>query len=81
MRQSLLGTPQLEKIARDMGLLTPDMTDVRKRTPVIESMRDHIVITVIRQRAARAIKTPAACTASSTRIPTGAAVSKWSVSC
>lgn len=46
VRQSLLGTPQLEKIARDVGLLTPDMTDVRKRTPVIDSMRDHIVITV-----------------------------------
>jgi polysaccharide chain length determinant protein (PEP-CTERM system associated) len=46
VRQSLLGTPQLEKIARDVGLLTPDLADVRKRTALIDSMRDHTTITV-----------------------------------
>src|SRR5579862_1800127 len=46
VRQSLLGTPQLEKIARDVGLLAPDITDMRRRTAIIDSMRDHIVIAV-----------------------------------
>lgn len=46
VRQSLLGTPQLEKIARDVGMETPDLTDVRKRTAIIDSMRDRVAITV-----------------------------------
>jgi polysaccharide chain length determinant protein (PEP-CTERM system associated) len=47
VRQSLLGTPELEKIARDVGLLTPNLlADVRKRTALIDSMRDRIAITV-----------------------------------
>jgi polysaccharide chain length determinant protein (PEP-CTERM system associated) len=46
VRQSLLGTPELEKVARDVGLLTPDLADVRKRTALIDSMRGRIAITV-----------------------------------
>jgi polysaccharide chain length determinant protein (PEP-CTERM system associated) len=46
VRQSLLGAPQLEKIARDVGLLAPGATDGRNRTAIIDSMRDHISITV-----------------------------------
>lgn len=46
VRQSLLGAPQLEKIARDVGLLSPAMTDVRERVAVIDGMRDRISITV-----------------------------------
>jgi polysaccharide chain length determinant protein (PEP-CTERM system associated) len=46
VRQSLLGTPQLEKIARDVGLLSPALTDVRTRVSVIDAMRDRISITV-----------------------------------
>jgi len=46
VRQSLLGAPQLEKIARDVGLLNPQLTNVRKRVSVIDELRDHIAITV-----------------------------------
>jgi polysaccharide chain length determinant protein (PEP-CTERM system associated) len=46
VRQSLLGAPQLDKIAREVGLLNPQLTDVRKRVSVIDGMRDHIAITV-----------------------------------
>jgi polysaccharide chain length determinant protein (PEP-CTERM system associated) len=46
VRQSLLGAPQLEKIAREVGLLNPQLTDVRKRVSVIDGLRDHISITV-----------------------------------
>jgi len=46
VRQSLLGTPQLEKIARDVGLLSPELTDVRKRVTVIDAMRDRVSIIV-----------------------------------
>src|ERR1700683_4286989 len=46
VRQSLLGTPQLEKIAHDVGLMTPELADVRKLTALIDSMRDRIAITV-----------------------------------
>jgi polysaccharide chain length determinant protein (PEP-CTERM system associated) len=46
VRQSLLGAPQLEKIARDVGLLSPAITDVRERVSVIDGMRDRISITV-----------------------------------
>jgi polysaccharide chain length determinant protein (PEP-CTERM system associated) len=46
VRQSLLGAPQLEKIARDVGLLNPGITDVRERVGVIDGMRDLIAITV-----------------------------------
>jgi polysaccharide chain length determinant protein (PEP-CTERM system associated) len=46
VRQSLLGTPQLEKIARDVHLLSPQITDVRERVAVIDGMRARIAITV-----------------------------------
>jgi polysaccharide chain length determinant protein (PEP-CTERM system associated) len=46
VRQSLLGAPQLDKIAREVGLLNPQLTDVRKRVSVIDGLRDHISITV-----------------------------------
>jgi polysaccharide chain length determinant protein (PEP-CTERM system associated) len=46
VRQSLLGAPQLEKIARDVGLLNPALTDVRERVSVIDGLRDRISITV-----------------------------------
>jgi len=46
VRQSLLGAPQLEKIAREVGLLNPQLTDVRQRVSVIDGLRDHIAITV-----------------------------------
>jgi hypothetical protein len=36
VRQSLLGAPQLDKIAREVGLLNPQLTDVRKRVSVID---------------------------------------------
>src|SRR5450755_4992628 len=46
VRQSLLGAPQLEKIAREVGLLNPQLIDVRQRVSVIDGLRDHIAITV-----------------------------------
>src|ERR1700733_2270638 len=46
VRQSLLGAPQLEKIARDVGLLSPQLTDARTRVGVIDGMRNRISITV-----------------------------------
>ena len=46
VRQSLLGAPQLEKIARDVGLLNPSLKDVRERVTVIDGLRDRISITV-----------------------------------
>jgi polysaccharide chain length determinant protein (PEP-CTERM system associated) len=46
VRQSLLGAPQLEKIARDVGLLNPSVKDVRDRVRVIDGLRDRITITV-----------------------------------
>jgi len=46
VRQSLLGAPQLERIARDVGLLGPHLMDVRERVRVIDGLRDRIAITV-----------------------------------
>jgi polysaccharide chain length determinant protein (PEP-CTERM system associated) len=46
VRQSLLGAPQLEKIARDTQLLNAQVTDVRERVAIIDAMRDRISITV-----------------------------------
>src|SRR5450755_2678611 len=39
VRQSLLGAPQLEKIARDARLLKPQVSDARTRVGVIDSLR------------------------------------------
>jgi polysaccharide chain length determinant protein (PEP-CTERM system associated) len=46
VRQSLLGAPQLDKIARDAGMLNPALKDVRDRVKVIDGLRDRITITV-----------------------------------
>jgi polysaccharide chain length determinant protein (PEP-CTERM system associated) len=46
VRQSLLGAPQLEKIARDVGLLDRNVVDARERVSVIDGLRDRIAITV-----------------------------------
>jgi polysaccharide chain length determinant protein (PEP-CTERM system associated) len=43
--QSLLATPVLERIAKDTGLLTPDITDPRERTKVLDRMGGRIKIT------------------------------------
>jgi polysaccharide chain length determinant protein (PEP-CTERM system associated) len=45
-RQSLLGVPQLERIATDVGLLSPLIENPSKRTAIIDKMRDRIYITV-----------------------------------
>jgi polysaccharide chain length determinant protein (PEP-CTERM system associated) len=44
--QSLLATPELEKIAGDTGLLSPLVTDPRARAKIIERMRDRVDINV-----------------------------------
>jgi polysaccharide chain length determinant protein (PEP-CTERM system associated) len=43
--QSLLATPELERIAKETGLLTPDMSDPHKRGRVIDHMSDRVKIT------------------------------------
>jgi polysaccharide chain length determinant protein (PEP-CTERM system associated) len=45
VRQSLLGTPVLNKIATDAGMITVDMDPVR-RAKILESMADRVVISV-----------------------------------
>jgi polysaccharide chain length determinant protein (PEP-CTERM system associated) len=47
VRQSLLGGPELEKIARDTGLLAPSTTDIRKRMSVMDDLRQNVQITVM----------------------------------
>jgi polysaccharide chain length determinant protein (PEP-CTERM system associated) len=44
--QSLLATPELEKIAGDTGLLSPLVTDPRARAKIIDKMRARVGITV-----------------------------------
>jgi polysaccharide chain length determinant protein (PEP-CTERM system associated) len=46
VRQSLLGAPELEKIATDVGLLTPRITNRSERADIIDKMRARVVITV-----------------------------------
>lgn len=46
VRQSLLGGPELEKIATEAGLLDNSMTDSRLRMKVINEMRQRVDITV-----------------------------------
>lgn len=43
--QSLLATPVLERVAKDTGLLTPQIIDPRERTKVLDRMGDRIKIT------------------------------------
>jgi polysaccharide chain length determinant protein (PEP-CTERM system associated) len=46
VRQSLLGGPELEKIARDTGLLAPSTKDIRKQMSVMDDLRRNVQITV-----------------------------------
>jgi polysaccharide chain length determinant protein (PEP-CTERM system associated) len=46
VRQSLLGAPQLDKIARDVHLLSPQIGDARMRVAVLDALRNGISITV-----------------------------------
>ena len=46
VRQSLLGGAQLEKIARDNGLLTSANSDSRKEQQLIDGLRERVQITV-----------------------------------
>ncbi|MDB6100265.1 MAG: hypothetical protein JWO52_264 [Gammaproteobacteria bacterium] len=46
VRQSLLSTPVLNRIASDAGLLTPQITDPRERARIKEDMNARVLITV-----------------------------------
>jgi polysaccharide chain length determinant protein (PEP-CTERM system associated) len=46
VRRSLLGAPQLKKIADDVGLLSARVTDARQRVNIIDGMRNRIAIAV-----------------------------------
>ncbi len=46
VRESLLAGPQLEKIAKDVGLLPATVTDERERIRVLNKLADHITLTV-----------------------------------
>ncbi len=47
VRQSLLEGPQLEKIAKETGVLLPSVTDERARTRVLDRFTDRISLTVL----------------------------------
>ena len=47
VRQSLLEGPQLEKIAKDTGVLDAAVTDERTRARILDRLADRIAITVI----------------------------------
>jgi len=46
VRQSLLEGPQLERIAKDAGVLSPTVTDERVRAKILNSLSDRIVLGV-----------------------------------
>ena len=46
VRQSLLEGPQLERIAKDAGVLQPTMTDERARARILNALSDRIVLGV-----------------------------------
>ena len=46
VRQSLLAGEQLERIARDSGVLKPDVTSARKKARILTDLSEHIEITV-----------------------------------
>ena len=46
VRQSLLEGPQLEKIARETGVLPPSITDERARTKILDKFSNRIILTV-----------------------------------
>jgi len=47
VRQSLLEGPQLERIAKDTGVLDPKVTDERARARTLDRLSDRIAITVL----------------------------------
>ncbi len=47
VRQSLLEGPQLEKIARDTGVLPTSITDERARTKILDKFSNRITLTVL----------------------------------
>src|SRR5471032_2474230 len=46
VRQSLLEGPQLEKIAKETGVLDASVTDERERARILDRLSDRIAITV-----------------------------------
>jgi len=46
VRQSLLEGPQLERIAKDAGVLSPTVTDERARVKILNALSDRIVLGV-----------------------------------
>jgi polysaccharide chain length determinant protein (PEP-CTERM system associated) len=46
VRQALLEGPQLEKIAKDSGVLAPSLNDERQRARVLSSFSDRVALTV-----------------------------------
>jgi polysaccharide chain length determinant protein (PEP-CTERM system associated) len=46
VRQSLLEGPQLERIAKDAGVLSPTVTDERARAKILNSLSDRIILGV-----------------------------------
>ena len=46
VRQSLLARPQLEKIAKDTGVLPATVTDERERAKILGKLADRIILTV-----------------------------------
>ena len=46
VRQSLLEGPQLERIAKDAGVLSPTVTDERARARILNALSDRIVLGV-----------------------------------
>ena len=46
VRQSLLAGPQLEKIAKDTGVLPATLTDERERLKILDKLADRITLTV-----------------------------------
>src|SRR5262249_7351624 len=46
VRQSLLEGPQLEKIAKDTGVLEPSVTDERQRARILRNFGNRVALTV-----------------------------------
>ncbi len=47
VRQSLLEGPQLEKIAKETGVLSPDVRDERERGKLLDKFSNRIALTVV----------------------------------
>ena len=46
VRQSLLSSPQLEKVAEANGILDPSVTSPAQRAKLIDKLRSHVTLTV-----------------------------------